>query len=97
MIIQKIYKTDDGHTFNSEAEAIAHEKKILEKQKEKEAVKQKLDSLEKELSKKLDDAVKAYSEYSKAYDVYADAYEKQYGRTPQLLSDELQKLVELIF
>ena len=97
MIIQKIYKTDDGLTFNSETEAIAHEKKILEKQREKEVVKQKLNLLEKELNKKLDDAVKAYGEYSKMYDAYADEYEKVYGRTPQLLSDELQKLVELIF
>lgn len=95
MIIEtkKIYKTDDGRTFNTEAEAISHENKIKEKTKQE----AKLSSLKEELDRKLDKAVKAYDEYSKAFNAYADEHKKIKGEDPYLLSEELNKLLDLLF
>ena len=57
MIIEKIYKTDDGHTFKTEKEALAYEAKIKEERRKKAETNKKLSDLEKEWRKKLDEAV----------------------------------------
>ena len=42
MIIEKIYKTDDGHTFKTEKEALEYEAKIKEERRKKAEVNKKL-------------------------------------------------------
>lgn len=99
MIIEtkKIYKTDDGRTFNTEKEALAYEAKVKEERRKKAESDKKLSDLEKEWRKKLDKAVEAYNDYAHSYDVYADEYRKHYKKEPTLLDDEIIKLLDLLF
>lgn len=97
MIIEKIYKTDDGHTFKTEKEALEYEAKIKEERRKKSETDKKLSDLEKEWRKKLDEAIEAYNEYTHSYDVYADEYRKHYKKEPTLLDDEIIKLFDLLF
>ena len=97
MIIEKIYKTDDGHTFKTEKEALAYEAKIKEERRKKAETNKKLSDLEKEWRKKLDEAVEAYNDYTHSYDVYAEEYKKHHGKEPTLLIDEIAKLMDIFF
>lgn len=97
MIIEKIYKTEDGRTFNTEAEALAYEKKLENENKKKAEINKELTSLKNELDKKLEDAAKAYTEYSKAYEAYVDAYTKHYGKKPFSFSEDIQGLIDMLF
>lgn len=96
-MITKIYKTDDGRVFNTEADAIAYEKELNDKHKKADEIEKEIEELKKVLEEKLDVASKTYNEYSKAYSNYTKAYEKHYGKKPELLSECLQEIVDLLF
>ena len=96
-MITKIYKTDDGRVFNTEADAIAYEKELNNKRKKEDEIEKEIEELKKVLDEKLDVATKTYGEYSKAYSDYAEAYKKHYGKNPELLSECLQELVDMLF
>ena len=95
MIIERIYKTDDGHKFKTEKEALDHEAKVKEERRKKAEADSKITKLEEEFNKKLDKAVEAYNEYSKAFNAYIEAYEERHGKKPAFFDDVFNDFINL--